>query len=302
MSFIKNFTSGSGGSGGGTGEISLQANDNPTAPADGIAKLYSETIADRDMPAFIAADGMRQALQPFLATKSVALWLPVPNGNTMSTVGVSGTPQGTATLRQPTATNMATAARRIGYVSGATASQTGGFRATSTFLWRGSAAGLGGFFVGLRFSWSDAALVATGRGFAGIYGTVGVPTDVNPSTLVNALGIGCDNGDANMQLYAAGAVAQSRIDLGSNFPANTVNVDLYDLYLWCPPSPNTDGAPVNYMVHRLNTDHRAMGTISATARLPNPTTFMTPIVWRGNGGTAAATGVDVGGGYFESRT
>lgn len=217
----------------------------------------------------------------------------------MQTQGITVALAGTATPRAPATTNLFTSARRIGYVSAAGAGNVCGLRFATPYLWRGNAAGLGGFSGIWRWGTSDTALVGTGRGVVGLWsGTAIPPGDVVPDTLTNIIGVGNNNGDANLQLYAAGAVAQARIDLGVNFPAQTTSTDLYELRLWC----DANAASVNYKVTRLNTGHIAEGTISAAENLPSNTTFLGPVFHRSNGGTAAAVAIDIGGLYLETDT
>lgn len=277
------------------GDLLMTEETTPTTPAANKVKLYASSIADRSMPTFVNASGNASPLQPFIGSKSICAWRPVANGNTMQTLGINATAQGTPTARAPATTNLFTSTPRIGYVSAAGAGNTGGARFVTPYLWRGNGAGLGGFHASFRFGWSDAALVATGRGFVGLIGSGALPTDVDPSTLTNLIGVGCNNGDANMQLYAAGAAAQARTDLGASFPANTVSTDVYELHLYCAPN----SAVIDYQLTRLNTGASTSGTISAAANLPSDTTLLTPTFWRGNGGTASAVAVDIAGYYSE---
>lgn len=280
------------------GDLLLTHETTPTTPAASKVKLYAAKFG-RMMPSWMTAAGIVNPVQPLFGAKSVSLWTPLANGNTMQTQGINATPGGavTVTARAPATTNMFTSARRIGYVGGAAAGNGANLRFITPFLWRGNAAGLGGFHAVFRWGWSDAALVGTGRGFVGLWaGTAAAPTDVEPDTLTNLIAVGNNNGDANLQLYAAGAVAQARADLGVNFPAQTVSTDWYELHVSSAPN----GSTIDYKLIRLNTGHIAEGSISAAANLPSSTTFLGPVFHRSNGGTAAATAFDVGGFYSES--
>jgi len=50
-------------------------------------------------------------------------------------------------------------------------------------------------------------------------------------------------------------------------------------------------AEVEYMVIRLNTGDQTSGTI--TTNLPSSTTLLSAQVWRNNGSTASAVGIDI---------
>ncbi len=281
------------------GDLVLADNAAPTAPAASKVKLYGRDFAGRMTAAMIDPNGLKTSLQPWFARNKIGLWTP-GSGNTIVSEGVAvAAGGGTATLtaRSPAGTNMFTSMRRIGIVGGAAAGNTANLVATGVVnqFWRGSSAGLGGFTIVLRFGVSDAVLVGTANMFAGLKVSA-VMTDVLPSAQVNQIGIGCDNGDTTLQLYAAGAAAQARVSLGASFPVNTISTDVYELILHTPPN----GADVRYRVERLNTGDVASGTISAAANLPANTLFMAPQIWRSNGGAASAASFDFMGGYFET--
>jgi hypothetical protein len=279
------------------GDLQLVENASPVAPASGRSKVFGKSNAGRQMPAFIGPTGFAALLQPFLGTKSFQLMAPVAGSSTLQALGVSPSNTGTLTARALSTTNLATGTRRVGLVSAAGAGSVAGTRAAAVALWRGNATNAGGFHIVWRFMISDAALVATANMFVGIQ-TSGAPTDVAPSTLANSIGVGVDNGDTVLQLYASGAAAQARTSLGANFPANTVSTDLYELSLFAAPN----AADVKYELLRVNTGDRATGTISAGANLPASTQLLCPQAWRSNGGTATAVAIDIGGMYLESDT
>ena len=125
-----------------------------------------------------------------------------------------------------------------------------------------------------------------------------VPTNIEPNTLVNVIGIGHGAADTTLSLYFGGSVAQTPIALGANFPANTRNVDMYELALFAAPSATT----VQYEVTRLNTGNVAKGTLSGAAGtvLPAATTLLGPWGYRTNNATALACAIDVASAYIET--
>lgn len=279
------------------GDLVANTNAAPVAPASGKAKLFATDLAGRPMIAQLAPAGAPAIAQPFLGQKNFLLWTPAANTATMGVVGAPAvTATGTATARAFATTSLVTASKRVGYVSAATAAAVGGVRSPQLAFWRGNAAGLGGFTFVMRFAVSDAVLVTTGRTFCGL-NNGGAPTDVDPSTLTNLVGIGADNGDTTLQLYAAGAAAQARTSLGASFPINTgTNNEIYELALYAPPN----GSSISYRVTRLSTGNVATGTISAGASLLGNTLGLAAQLWRSNGATAAAVGIDCLGLYMES--
>lgn len=237
-----------------------------------------------------------EVAQGLISQKNVTWWQPQgPGTAVLSMIGLQATATGTPTNRGLATTNLATSVRRQGNVSAAVAASVAAQRATAAAIWRGNAAGLGGFWLRFRFFVSDAVLVPTANMFAGVNASIAAPTDVNPATLANIIGVGCSSGDTNLQLYAAGAVAQAKLSLGPSFPVNTVNTDVYELIL----SALANGSSVAYQVTRLNTGDKVSGTISAAAQLPSNTTFLAQQIWRSNGGAASAVGFDLINHYCE---
>lgn len=271
-----------------SGDLVFAANPTPVAPAAGV-KLFSRDVATRPMLAQIGPAGSESLVQPHLGRAKTGLWMPISTG--IQAIGIlAPSLTGTGTQRAPGSTNLLTSMRRIGIVSAAGAGSLSVAISSGVVgqFWRGNAVGLGGYTAIFRFAVSDAAIVATANMLVGLTAT-NIATDVDPSTRVNILGIGCTSGDTVLQLYAAGSAAQARVSLGANFPVNNPNVDVYELALYAPPN----GSSVGYLVTRLNTGDKASGVISAAANLPSATTFMSPVFSRSNGGTASAVGIDV---------
>lgn len=193
--------------------------------------------------------------------------------------------------------------RRLGFGTAATAGTVGQFRIGTALITIGNAANppLGGFLKILRFGISDAAAVTDARMFMGVSSSISAPTNVEPSTLTNVIGIGHGASDTTMKIYYGGSVAQTPIDLGSNFPSNTRSVDVYELALFAPP--NADNI-VHYQVTRLNTGHTASGTLTAATpgtQLPLSTTLLChQYGYRTNNATALAVAIDVMSDYFET--
>lgn len=159
-------------------------------------------------------------------------------------------------------------------------------------FWRGNAAGLGGFFYLARFG--IAQFQTNLRAFVGLYGTATAIGNVNPSTLLNMVGLAVDSGQTTWRIMRNdGSGTATAIDLGANFPANTSGADMYELALWCAPNAGT----INYRVERLNTAFIAEGVLSTD--LPVNTALLAPQIWVNNGATAAAVAIDVASQYLD---
>jgi hypothetical protein len=273
------------------------AQTDPAAPAAGTVRLFRREIAGRQMPAFIGPSGLDSALQPLLGRNKLLRINPTGNNTAVATEGASFQVTGTATARTVATTNLFTRTRRIGYVSATSAGSTAGARHNLTQFTLGNGNGLGGFFVVIRFGFS--AVVADMRAFVGARNSGGVINNVEPSTLTGSIGVGKGGADDNLSIFYGGTAAQTPIPLGANFPANTENVDLYELALFSPPDV---AQTVHWQVTRLNTGHVASGTLTGGAAvLPAADVLLTPFTSIvSNNATAAEVAIDIVSVYAET--
>ena len=275
--------------------LTLPDTQSPAVPDANYGTIFIKKIAGRAMAAQIGPSGLDTTLQANLGGNKVALWMP-PGGST-TVPGVFGmaalTATGTATARPVATTNLLTRMTRLGYVSAATAGSLAGVREAVAKYTTGAGPGLGGFFARYRFGVSDAATVAGARMFIGLDALTAAPTNIDPSTKVNCVGVGQIAASNNLQIIYGNATAKTPIDLGANFPANT-NTDAYELNLFSPPSGG-----VHWHVRRLNTAFEASGFLASTDT-PVATTLLCHQLWRCNNATALAVGLDVCGIYIET--
>lgn len=297
------FTTTSGGFYSSTGSsFDLNNNASPGSPSSGVVRLFGRSVANRMFPAFIGPSGLDATMQPSLARQKVGVW--IPQGNSTTVPGVFGygalTAVGTATARNIATTNLFTRMRRIGYVSAATPAALSSLRQAVAQVHIGDGTGFGGFFKVCRFGISDAVLVASSRMFVGMASSTSAPTNVEPSTLTNVIGVGHGAADTNLKLYYGGSAAQTPIDLGANFPTNTVSTDVYELVLFSPPGLN---GYVHYQVTRLNTGDTVSGTLGPSngTNLPSTATLLSYMwAYRTNNITGAAVGLDLMSDYIET--
>ncbi len=274
----------------------------PSAAAVNTVTVFGQTVAGRIMLAMIGPSGLAAGLQPFLARNAIGYWR--PQGNAVTVPGVLGytapTAVGTATARNVATNSFYTRLRRLGYVSAATAAAFAESRVSVAQVTIGNGAGVGGFTKIVRFGCSDAATVAGARQFVGVSSSTAAATNVEPSTLTNVIGVGHGAADTNLKLYYGGSAAQTPIDLGINFPANTLSVDAYELALFASPNLTS----VGYMVTRLNTGAVASGLLTAATagvQLPAPATLLSyHKAWRTNNATLLAVGLDIISDYIET--
>ena len=275
--------------------LTLPDTPNPTVPSDSYGTIFIKKIAGRVMAAQIGPTGLDTVLQAHLGGNKVALWMP-PGGST-TVPGVFGmaalAATGTATARPVAATNLLTRMTRLGYVSAATAGALAGAREAVAKYTTGAGPGLGGFFARYRFGVSDAAPVAGARMFIGLDALTVAPTNIDPSTKVNCIGVGQIGTSNNLHIIRGNATAKTPINLGADFPANT-NVDAYELNLFAPPAGGC-----YWQVRRLNTTFEATGFLPST-EIPIATQLLCHQLWRCNNATALAVGLDVCGIYIET--
>jgi hypothetical protein len=270
----------------------------PAVPPTDTLNLYAKKKAGKMYLVAQGPNGWGNELQTKLARNKVGLW--APSGNSNVVPGVFGlatlTATGTATARNVATANLFTRAQRLGYVGANTVGQAAGLRGIAQHtLGVPGAIPMGGFETIVRFGCSDAAIVAGARQFVGMQSAPAAPTNVEPSTLVNSIGVGHGAADTNLKLYFGGSAAQVPIDLGANFPANTLSVDLYELTLYAPLSVNN---VVYYRVERLNTGNISEGTLTAATpglQLPLNTTLLGLQSWRTNNATALSVALDYAG-------
>jgi hypothetical protein len=266
----------------------------PSAPDPGELHIYANNSAGRMLPRFKGPSGLDSAIQPalfgngfFLAAPGTTTAMNVIGGPTLTTVGTMSHPiPVSSSLRQQTS--------RAQILSAATIDSVASTRLALNRVWRGDAAGLGGFFYRLRFAINSS--VATQRCFFGLHPNSVIALTATPSNLLNIVGIGNDgSGEPNLQVLINSASGTAdKIDLGANFPSQGVD-DTYELTLFAPP--NADH--INYRVQRFVTGATASGTLSG-AKLPQVSAFLAPYAYMNNGGTAAAVSLDVMRIYLET--
>ena len=275
--------------------LTLPDTPDPTVPSDSYGTIFIKKIGGRIMAAQIGPSGLDTTLQANLGGNKVALWMP-PGGST-TVPGVFGmaalTATGTATARPVATTNLLTRMTRLGYVSAATAGALAGAREAVAKFTTGAGPGLGGFFARYRFGISDPATVAGARMFVGLDALTAAPTNIDPSTKVNCIGVGQIGTSDNLHIIRGNATAKTPIDLGVSFPANT-NADAYELNLFAPPAGG-----VHWQVRRLNTTFEATGFLPST-EIPIATQLLCHQLWRCNNTAALAVGLDVCGIYIET--
>ncbi len=271
------------------GPITFTVQAPPVAPAATGVALFGKAVAGRNLPAYRGNTGLDSILQSSIVRNKLSRWLPIGNSVTVDTDGVGDlTATGVATLATVATTNRHTWQKRVDYlVTTAASTAVAGWSYTETMWGRGATTGDGGFFMVCRFGIATGTSVSTRRCFVGLRNSVAAPTDVNPSTLVNCIGVGYDAADAQLQIMHNDASGTcTKIALGASFlRPSTDRTSCYELALYCAPA----GTTVGYEVTDLITGEVATGTMSTD--LPAATTLLAPLGYSSVGGTSGVTGI-----------
>jgi hypothetical protein len=279
-----------------------------TLAADGIYfvktglgfSLYATDVSGVAVPLLANITNMGTWVLPSLDANlsTISSWQ--PQGNAVSNPSPLGfqnlTTLGSVTARTLATTNAGTRIRRLGFLGAITAGTLVGARISAGQVTLG-ASPIGGFIATTIFGCSDAATVSGARQFCGVTSNIAAPTNVEPSTLLNCIGAGHGAADTTLKIYTAGSAANAPIDLGVNFPVNTLNgIDQYKLTVYAPLDPIAAGFKAAWHVKRFGTTFSASGILTGAAgtTVPSTSTMLTLNNWRTNNVTALAPGLDLG--------
>jgi hypothetical protein len=271
----------------------------PAVPQADHGLMYARNIAGRTMPKWMGPSGVDYPIQSHMGFNGIAIWRGGATTTATTFASVVGSmPYTSASPSAPQIPTLASTSLRNqtyrGTIrSGTTAGGIAYIRANTLRIWRGNAAGLGGFFVATRFALSGT--IQTGqRSFIGIWDTLSNPTNIDPLTSVQGkIGLGQNAATGNWTfVHNVTGTAPTTIALGASFPIN--NTDLYEIALFAAPN----AASIGYRVVNWSTNQQTSGTISTN--LPTSTTFMTPVVFITNNATGAQSELDFISTYVET--
>lgn len=282
------------------GAVQVVASSNePSVPPANNGKLYAKDIAGRIVPKWIGPSGVDYVLQPHLGQNNIRIWRGGATTTATTFASIIGTMPYTGgsptapTIPALAATSIRNQTVRSTISTGTIAPSLAFIRANQLTIWRGNAAGFGGFYVVHRFSLST--VQAGQRVFAGIVDVAANPTNIDPVTTTAPGGIGlainANTGNWNLVNNATG-VARTSTSLGASFPVNAT--DLLELALFSPPN----GSGIGYRVTNLSSGAQASGNL--TSNIPANTTFLAPSIWITNNATAAAATLDFVSTYVET--
>lgn len=223
-------------------------------------------------------------------------WSAVVAGGTAGTnFNITPTFVGTATAATYSVVTRYQSLRRVEYLV-TTAATTAIASARSNLMMARGTVGQGGYKARLRTGPATGTTVTTGRFFLGIRGSAATPTDVDPSTLANIIGLGWDSADTNVQLmHNDGSGVATKVDLGASFPVPTTDRSvMYELILDCPAGASA----IAWQVREIVGNATQSGSISTDQ--PGATTTMSIQSYHSVGGTSSVVGLAVMDFYVET--
>ncbi|MBI1171556.1 DUF2793 domain-containing protein [bacterium] len=254
----------------------------PAAPAPGVLRQYSKSIAGRMVPKIKGPAGLDTPMQNAFWQNNITMWN--PTGATAGVwLGTTGAGAGTYATGLPTTTSLYTGIKRGRWANVVTTTnQVLGQRNTEAMFMRGSVAGQGGFFFFARCGldiWTNG-----GRFFGGMHGSTAVVTG-EPSATNNVCGFAVDSGDN-------GAISfLTRDTTGATKAATGLTITSgkgYDLYMFCAPNDTKIG----WRIVDFNAGVEVSG--SATANLPVSTALLTAGVLASNAALTLVNSVQLG--------
>jgi len=283
-------------------DLTLVNNASPVAPSAG-CKLYSNTLGNRVMP-WVYADGYNYPLQGAIFKQPICYIMAA--GSNISGVGSSTSALGTAsaTGMGVASTNIFTRMRKVTFNSSAAAGSFSALRNNVFLCLGGNGSGNGGFYFHTRFAAADPAAVSGVRQFVGLRNSTAAPTNVEPDTITNCVGLAQLSTDSTQYyIVYGGSAAQTEIATGIpiyNGTPNQVNGVPIELSIYSKPGENSI---FYYEVINMSNNTSVTGTLSGTPGTTTPasSTTLTWHLWRCNNATALQCNVAISTIYLDAN-
>jgi hypothetical protein len=267
----------------------------PSVSAENSVTLGARNLAGRMMPAFIGPSGLDATLQAHIGRNKISMLMPIVGASAPSLWGLAAQAIiGTAGSRTIASTSLLASLRRIGYLSGTSSTSGAGYRNPTLQWWRGNFPNAGGFHYHHTFGIVDSTVNGSKRMFVGMLGSTAAPTNVQPNTILNTLGVCKMAGSNNMQMVCnSGSGTGTLVDLGSNFPATGSNL-VYTLSLFSPPN----GSFVGWRLDRQDQTFTASGVFNSN--IPASDQFLTTSAWAVTNVTGPTVSIELINFYVET--
>lgn len=177
-------------------------------------------------------------------------------------------------------TSTITRSKEIDYQTAGSANAGGGLRSGQFSVWRGNAAGAGGFMFWTRAGTQTTA--ANSRFAVGLFNTVSVLTAAaDPNAGTDTVYFGCNSGDTNLSICSNdNSGTATCTTLGASYPCTTSGA-YYDFWLAAKPNDSV----IAYFIQRLDTAAQVSGLISSD--LPRNTVQLAWQTWINTGSGSA---------------
>lgn len=257
----------------------------------GVAPVSTVDVASKD---YVDNGGAFRSLRDVRN----AYWTAVGGGSTSGTSSVAWAhaSAGTATAATFNMTTKYNSYGRLEYLVTTASTTAVAYIRSNNFCAIGvSGYASSGFNVSFRGGPATGVTTSTSRFWMGLK-PAGNPTDVNPSTYTDMVGLGYDAADTNLQMMTNNASGTAtKTDLGASFPVPTTDRSvLYWLTMSCDPA----GSSIAYTVKELVGGATTSGTLSTD--LPTATTAIGPHIYSSVGGTSSVVGIAVLDVYMET--
>lgn len=268
------------------GDIILEDSASPVTPALGALKLIAQSEAGLSAFRTVNREGQNWRVRMegrFAARFQATAGSAVLTGHT----GILFAATGTATAAAASFTSRYTRTSKVeALVTVEATTAVAGFRSSNALIFTGSGTVDGGYWVRLIAGPSTGVTTATSRFWMGT-GQTAAPTDVEPSTVNNILGVGYDAADANFFVMTKGGGAVTKTDTGIAIPT-TDRSGLYEVIIYQPPGA-TQEAYIQFT--NLINGTTFSKTETTAGNLPNSGVSLTPKVYSSVGGTSSVIGV-----------
>jgi hypothetical protein len=242
-------------------------------------------------------------VQASLSTGKVCMWNAVGGTTTISAIGAGafGIQGGATNTTLIGGNNRVESTRRVDLLATTVSSNAMVGYAVTQLNWiignNFGSNNSGGFYYSARFGPATGATLSTRRMFKGMSATAAniQPTDVNPSTWFNSIGVACDSEDTNLQFIYSNDTVVTKVDLGANFPKVVANRSkLYELIMIATPSSTPT---LSFKLTDLDTG--AVATLTVSTGFPAATKPLGPRGWVSVGGTSSEIGLTFVNVYME---
>lgn len=275
--------------------------DDPPTPAADNLRVYAKKVAGRMMLKWKGSSGVDTSLQPNLGFNTIWLWAPA-SGTTAVGTGFGNTwPAVTGSISHPTVanTNVGTSIKAMqaanvvtttNQILGLTAST-----ATLANVYRGNAAGRGGFFMQTRFK-TNLVPATTIRLFVGL---TSMTTGASAADTVTGDTAGLSHITTDNITTMAFMTRDNTTTNRATFTVPTIaSGNAYDFTMYSAPN----GSEIYYRLVDLLTGSVLVDS-STTTNLPRNTIFMGPQVQMSNGTAnilATTTAIGINKMYLET--